>query len=89
MESAMFKLALSFAALSFLFASPATAADKLSDKWIVTQLSGDARVVHPGARPASLSVNNQLAPGDTIISSSRHAASSASPQRRSPLASRA
>ena len=63
----MFKLALSFAALSFLFASPATAADKLSDKWIVTQLSGDARVVHPGARPASLSVNNQLAPGDTLL----------------------
>ena len=63
----MFKLALSFAALSFLFASPATAADKPSDKWIVTQLSGDARVVHPGARPASLSVNNQLAPGDTLL----------------------
>ena len=63
----MFKLALSFAALSFLFASPATAADKASDKWIVTQLSGDARVVHPGARPASLSVNNQLAPGDTLL----------------------
>lgn len=63
----MFKLALSFAALSFLFASPATAADKPSDKWIVTQLSGDARVVHPGARPASLSVNNHLAPGDTLL----------------------
>ena len=42
----MFKLALSFAALSFLFASPATAADKPSDKWIVTQLSGDARVIY-------------------------------------------
>jgi hypothetical protein len=53
--------------LLFLVASPASAADKPPEKWTVMQLSGDARVVHPGAQPASLSVNNQLAPGDTLL----------------------
>jgi len=62
----MYKLALAFVSLSCLVASPASAAGN-SDKWIVTQLSGDARVVHPGAQPASLKVNNLLTPGDTLL----------------------
>src|SRR6476620_4270445 len=62
----MYKLALAFVSLSCLVASPASAAGN-SDKWIVTQLSGDARVVHPGAQPASLTVNNLLTPGDTLL----------------------
>jgi len=62
----MYKLALAFVSLSCLVASPASAAGN-SDKWIVTQLSGDARVVHPGAQPASLKANSLLTPGDTLL----------------------
>jgi len=63
----MYKLALAFVPLFCLVASPAGAAGNSPDKWIVTQLSGDARVVHPGAQPASLKVNNLLTPGDTLL----------------------
>jgi hypothetical protein len=66
-ECAMFKLALAFVSLVFLTANPALAAPSPQSNWVVTQLTGDARVVHPGAQPASLEVNKQLAPGDTLM----------------------
>src|SRR5688500_1587171 len=54
--------------LSFFFlATPALAGDSKADRWIVSQLSGDARVVHRGVQPASLKVNSALAPGDVVI----------------------
>src|SRR5919107_2347666 len=63
----MTKLACAFISLFFLVASPAEAADRAGNNWTVTQLSGDARVVHPGAQPASVKVNGELAPGDTLL----------------------
>lgn len=63
----MSKLALAFVSLLFLIGSPAGAAGTAADNWLVTQLSGDARVVHAGAQPASLKVNGQLSPGDTLM----------------------
>lgn len=63
----MYKLALAFVSLILLVATPAAAAANPQDNWVVTQLSGDARVVHPGAQPASLKVNNRLAPGDMLL----------------------
>src|SRR5688500_20206243 len=46
---------------------PALAGGSKADRWIVSQLSGDARVVHRGVQPASLKVNSALAPGDVVI----------------------
>jgi collagen type III alpha len=63
----MYKLALAFVSMIFLVATPAAAAGSPSDNWVVTQLSGDARVLHPGAQAASLKINNRLAPGDTLL----------------------
>ena len=63
----MHKLALMFVSLFFLIGTPATAAGPSQDKWLVTQLSGDARVLHPGLQPASAKVNTQLTPGDTLL----------------------
>jgi len=63
----MFKLALAFVSLVLLTANPVLATPGPQSNWVVTQLTGDARVVHPGAQPASLKVNNQLAPGDTLM----------------------
>ena len=62
----MYKLALIVVSSFFLAMSPASATGA-QDKWIVTQLSGDARVVHPGLQPASLKVNAQILSGDTLI----------------------
>lgn len=62
----MYKLTLAFFSLFFLIGSPAIAAGTANEIWIVTQLSGDARVVHPGAQSASLKVSDQLAPGDIL-----------------------
>jgi hypothetical protein len=54
--------------MSFFFlATPAVAASGRADMWIVSQRSGDARVVHRGIQPASLQVNTALAPGDVVI----------------------
>src|SRR5688500_15588576 len=54
--------------LSFFFlATPALAAGGKADMWIVSQRSGDARVVHRGLQPASLKVNATLAPGAVVI----------------------
>lgn len=50
-----------------LFSSPAHAATGAAERWTVTQRSGDARVVRAGLQPASMTVNQALAPGDTII----------------------
>jgi hypothetical protein len=61
----MYKLALMFVSLLFVIGAPASAAG--TDKWVVTQLSGSAQVVHPGLQPASVKVNSQLAPGDTLL----------------------
>jgi hypothetical protein len=63
----MYKLAFAAISLFFLTSGSAVAAGGQQDKWIVTQLSGDARVVHPGAQAASLKVNNLLAPGDMLL----------------------
>jgi uncharacterized membrane protein YgcG len=62
----MYKRAL-ILSLNLLFVSPAWSATAKADKWLVTQLSGDARVVHPGFHAASLKVNEELAPGDTLL----------------------
>src|SRR4051794_28610603 len=62
----MYKLAWLFFSALFVVASPAHASDK-KDKWFVSQLTGDARVVHPGAQPTSLKLNAELVPGDKLI----------------------
>src|SRR3954453_13873984 len=63
----MYRLALVFLSTLFLFASPALAKDGQPHPWVVSQLSGDARVVHGGLQPASLKANAILTPGDLII----------------------
>src|SRR4051794_9929571 len=63
----MHKLAIVLVSLFALTAAPARAAGRPQDNWVVTQLSGDARVVHRGAQPASLKINNQLVPGDMLL----------------------
>ncbi|MFL6848534.1 MAG: FecR domain-containing protein, partial [Sphingomicrobium sp.] len=50
-----------------LLGTPAFAKDAGSAAWIVSQLSGDARVVHPGLQPASLKAQTRLDPGDRIV----------------------
>ena len=62
----MNKLASIFVFSVFLAVSPAVAAGA-QDKWIVMQLSGDARVIHPGLQPASLKVNAQVVSGDILV----------------------
>ena len=62
----MYKLALIVVSSVFVAMSPAVAAGA-QDKWIVTQLSGDARVLHAGLQPASLKVNSQIVSGDTVV----------------------
>ena len=51
----------------FFLTTPALARDNKADMWIVSQRSGDARVVHRGIQPASLTVSSALAPGDVVI----------------------
>jgi hypothetical protein len=63
----MYKLALALFSLFAVIASPAAAAGNPQAHWVVTQLSGDARVIHPGLQPASLKVNGELAAGDTLL----------------------
>ena len=50
-----------------LFSSPTHAATGAAERWTVAQRSGDARVVRAGLQAASMTVNQALAPGDTII----------------------
>ena len=63
----MYRLALIFFSAFFLLSSPVMAKDGRQGLWIVSQLSGDARVVHGGLQPASLKVNSRLSPGDVVI----------------------
>src|SRR4051794_36955226 len=65
----MSKLALIFVALFFVAGSSVTAATPASvqNRWLVTQLSGDARVVHPGLQAVSLKVNARIEPGDMLV----------------------
>jgi hypothetical protein len=63
----MYKLTLAFVSVFFLFAAPASAEGASDEKWTVTQLSGDARVVRPGLQAASLTVRAQLSPGDRLL----------------------
>ena len=58
-----------------LLSSPALAATGASERWTVTQRSGDARIVRAGLQPASMTVNQALAPGDTIITGANGRAS--------------
>ena len=51
----------------FFLTTPALAKDNKGDMWIVSQQSGDTRVVHRGIQRASLTVNLALAPGDVVI----------------------
>ena len=48
----------------FFVATPALAK---SPNWVVSQRSGDVRVVHRGLQPASVRVNTSLAPGDVVM----------------------
>jgi hypothetical protein len=50
-----------------LLASPAFAKEAASNAWIVSQLSGDARVVHPGLQPVTLTTAARLEPGDRVV----------------------
>jgi hypothetical protein len=50
-----------------LLGTPAFAKDSGSAAWIVSQLSGDARVVHPGLQPVTLKTAARLEPGDRIL----------------------
>ena len=52
------------AAFLALIATPALA--KEGSAWIVTQKSGDVRVIHNGLQPASVQVRAALSPGDVI-----------------------
>ena len=58
-----------FSMLAFL-STPAIAGNNNAARWTVTQRSGDARVVHPGLQPASMTVNQALTPGDVIVTGS-------------------
>ena len=63
----MYKFTLAVVSLFFLFSAPASAVGASDQKWVVTQLSGDARVVRPGLQAASISVRTQLSPGDKLL----------------------
>jgi hypothetical protein len=53
------------AALLMLVASPAIAKD-VAAAWVVTQKSGDVRVVRNGLQPASVQLRAALSPGDIV-----------------------
>src|SRR5437868_8820862 len=63
----MYKPALILMSLNLVLASPADAGGQQMNKWVVTQLSGDARVVHPGLQPAALKVHAEISAGDTLL----------------------
>ena len=47
--------------------SPAFAKEAGSAAWVVSQLSGDARVVHRGLQPVALTTAARLEPGDRVV----------------------
>ena len=51
-------------AMLLLLTAPAMAKD--GSAWVVTQKSGDVRVVRPGAQPASVQLRAVLSPGDVV-----------------------
>lgn len=53
-----------FAALLVMFSSPAMAKDVAA--WIVTQKSGEVRVLRNGMQPASARLHASLSPGDVV-----------------------
>jgi hypothetical protein len=59
----VYKFVLALVSTFFFAISPAAA----KEFWVVTQLSGDARIVHGQTQPASLKVNAALVAGDLII----------------------
>ena len=63
----MRKLILIIISAVSLLGTPAFAKDSGSSAWIVSQLSGDARVVHPGLQPVALKTAARLEPGDRIV----------------------
>src|SRR6059058_4034504 len=65
----MSKLALLFVALFFAGSAPlrAAAPAPVQNKWLVTQLTGDARIVHPGLQAISLKLNAEIKPGDMLV----------------------
>ena len=52
-------------AVFLIFASPAVAKD-VSPVWLVSQESGDVRVMRPGMQQASLQLHGRLLPGDVV-----------------------
>ncbi len=52
-------------AILIVFASPATAKEVVS-AWIVSQKSGEVRVIRNGMQPASVSLRAALSPGDIV-----------------------
>src|SRR5918993_2591766 len=62
----MQRLILIIVSAFFFLATPAFAKDA-SGKWIVSQRSGDVRVVHRGLQPASVKANTTLSPGDVVM----------------------
>ncbi len=52
-------------AILIVFASPATAKDVVS-AWIVSQKSGEVRVIRSGMQPASVNLRAALSPGDIV-----------------------
>ncbi|HEX7345233.1 MAG TPA: FecR family protein, partial [Candidatus Limnocylindrales bacterium] len=63
----MRKLILIIVSAFALVGSPALAKDAGSAAWVVSQLSGDARVVHRGLQPVALKATTRLVPGDRVV----------------------
>ena len=63
----MYRLALIVISAFALMPSPAWAKDSKAAVWIVSQLSGDARIVRNGLQPAALKANARLSPGDMVV----------------------
>jgi hypothetical protein len=63
----MSRLLFIFLSALVLAPSPALAKSAGAAMWVVTQMSGDARVVHAGLQPVSLKANLRLAPGDVVM----------------------
>jgi hypothetical protein len=63
----MYRLLLTIISVFSVWATPVLAKDAGAHLWVVSQLSGDARVIRSGLQPASLTVNARLAPGDMVV----------------------
>jgi hypothetical protein len=63
------RIAQMIGAVLLVIASPAMSRD-VSAIWLVSQESGDVRVLRSGTQPASLQVHGQLVPGDVVATGS-------------------